>query len=144
MRSCSNAEAWAERSFAVCTVIIDTDARDIPSRAIESTTRAINISIKLKPCCVWRGCLCIPTCVLCPLLDGHIPEQIHGQRLGATRIRQGNRRHTGHDARGLESRVRGLGQLDTRIAHIDIRGVLFATVWSALVIAVFPDLVAMS
>src|SRR5215510_15096035 len=127
MRSCSNAEAWAERSFAVCTVSIDTVACNSPSRAIESTTRAINSSGKLKPCCVWRGCLCIPTCVLCPLLDCDIPEQIHGQRLGATRIRQGNR-HTGHDARGLETQVCGRGQLDTRIAHIDIPGLDCATV----------------
>ncbi len=41
-----------------------------------------------------------------PLLDGNIPEQIHGQRLGATGIRQGNRWHIGHHACGLDSNSR--------------------------------------
>src|SRR3989442_4235024 len=41
---------------------------------------------------------------------------------------------------GLEENLfLGRGQLDTRIAHIDIRGLLFATVDAVIVIAVCPD-----
>src|SRR5712691_10465703 len=45
---------------------------------------------------------------------------------------------------GLEENLfLGRGQLDTRIAHIDIRGLLFATVDAVIVIAVCPDRIDM-